>query len=135
MTIHASATFDIVAWDEKPYDEFEGGRKLSRARVKKAFHGDIEGASTVEYVMAYGADGSASFVGMERVAGRVGERNGSLVLQHRGTFAGGVAKSTYSIVPGLATGDLIGLQGEGESTVGHAPPYAITLDYDFDAGE
>jgi hypothetical protein len=40
MTTHASATFEIKAWDEKPYDEFEGGRKLTRAGVKKVFHKD-----------------------------------------------------------------------------------------------
>lgn len=30
MTPRATATFEIKAWDEKLYDEFEGGRKLTR---------------------------------------------------------------------------------------------------------
>ena len=132
MTTRASATFEIKAWDEKPYDEFEGGRKLTRASVKKVFHGDIEGESSVEYLMVYGQDGSASFVGMERVMGRVGDQAGSCVLQHSGTFANGIAKSVWFIVPGSGTGKLAGLRGEGSSAVGHAQPYAITLDYDFE---
>ena len=132
MTIRASATFEIKAWDEKPYDEFEGGRKLTRASVKKVFHGDIEGESSVEYLMAYTEDGSASFVGMECVVGRVGNRPGSFVLQHSGTFAGGVAKETWFVVPGSGTGELRGLRGQGSFAAGHAQEYAITLDYDFE---
>jgi hypothetical protein len=132
MTTRASAAFEIVAWEEKPYDEFEGGRKLTRASVKKVFHGDIEGESSLEYLMVYGEDGSASFVGMEHVVGRVGDRAGSCVLQHSGTFADGIAKSTWFVVRGSGTGKLAGLRGEGSSAVGHAPPYTITLDYDFE---
>jgi len=132
MTIRASATFEIVAWDEKPYDEFEGGRKLTRASVNKVLHGDIEGQSSLEYLMVYGQDGSASFVGMERVVGRVEDRSGSFVLQHSGTFANGIAKSAWFVVPGSGTGKLAGLRGEGSSALGHAQQYAFTLDYDFE---
>jgi hypothetical protein len=37
--------------------------------VTKSFSGDIEGEGTLEYLMAYREDGSASFVGLERVEG------------------------------------------------------------------
>jgi len=133
MTTRALAVFEIKAWDEKPYDEFEGGRRLTRASVRKTFHGDIEGESSVEYLMAYAEDGSASFVGMERVVGCVGDRVGSFVLQHSGTFAGSVAKETWFVVPGSGTGDLAGLRGQGSFAAGHEQEYSITLDYDFDA--
>ena len=132
MKTHASATFEIKAWDEKPYAEFEGGRKLTRASVNKVFHGGIEGESSLEYLMVYGQDGSASFVGMERVVGQVGDRSGSFVLQHSGTFANGIAESAWFVVPGSGTGKLAGLRGEGGSAIGHAQQYAFTLDYDFE---
>jgi hypothetical protein len=132
MTTRASATFRITAWDEKPYAEFEGGRKLTRASVKKSFQGDIEGESALEYLMAYGADGSASFVGMEHVVGRLGNRSGSFVLQHSGTFAGGIATAAWFVVPGSGTGELGGLRGEGGFAAGHEPQYAMTLNYDFE---
>ena len=122
MTTRASATFEIKAWDEKPYAEFEGGRKLTRASVNKTIHGDIEGESSVEYLMAYGTDGSAYFVGMEHVIGRIGDRSGSFVLQHSGTFAGGIANETWFVVPGSGTGELGGLRGEGGAATGHAQP-------------
>ena len=38
--------------------------------------------------MGYGDDGTAAFVGLERVVGKVGDRSGSFVLQHTGTFDG-----------------------------------------------
>ncbi len=132
MTVHATATFEVKAWEEKPYDEIDEGPKLTRASVTKSFSGDIEGEGTVEYLMIHRDDGSASFVGLERVVGRVGDRSGSFVLQHTGTFEGGTAKTTWFVVPGSGTGDLRGLRGEGGFASAHAEHYSVTLDYDFE---
>jgi hypothetical protein len=130
MTRRATAVFEVKSWDETPYDE--EGPKLTRASVIKEFRGDIEGLGTVEYLMMYRNDGSASFVGLERIAGRIGNRKGSFVLQHTGTFAGGVAKATWVVVPGSGTGDLQGLRGDGGYTSAHAAQYPMTLDYEID---
>ena len=54
------------------------------------------------------------------------------VLEHKGTFEGGTAKATWSVVPGSGTGDLRDLRGEGGFASAHADEYAITLDYDFE---
>jgi hypothetical protein len=132
MSEHATATFTVKSWDEKPYSEIEDGPKLTRATVTKSFLGDIEGVGTVEYLMMHRADGSASFVGLERVVGRVGDRSGTFVLQHTGTFEGGTAKATWFVVPGSGTGDLSGLRGEGGFASAHAEKYPVTLDYDFE---
>jgi len=77
----------------------------------------------------YRSAASASFTGLERVTGSIGGRSGSFVLQHTGTFEDGVAKVTLAVVPGSGTGDLRGLKGEGGFSVGHQPPFAVTLDY------
>jgi hypothetical protein len=132
MTTLANAAFAIASWDEKPYDEMEGGPKLTRASVVKAFTGDIEGEGKLEYLMVYRTGDSASFVGLERVKGRVGERSGSFVFLHRGTFEGTVAKDTWVVVPGSGTGDLRGLRGEVHFAAGHAASYAVTMDYHFE---
>jgi hypothetical protein len=132
MRKQAKATFDIKSWDEKTYNEIEGAPKLTRASVTKSYQGDIEGEGKVEYLMMYRTAGSASFMGLERVTGSIGGRSGSFVLQHTGTFEGGVAKVTLSVVPGSGTGDLRGLSGEGKFSVGHQPPYSMTLDYGFE---
>jgi hypothetical protein len=132
MRKQAKATFGIISWDEKPYSEKEGSPKLTRASVTKSYQGDIEGEGKVEYLMMYRSAGSASFMGLERVIGSIGGRSGSFVLQHTGTFEDGVAKVTLSVVSGSGTGDLRGMKGEGGFSVGHQPPYAMTLDYHFE---
>ncbi len=130
MSTRASATFEVTNWDEKPYDEVEGGPKLSRATVTKAFHGDIEGNATVEYLMVHRPDGTASFVGIERISGKLGGKSGSFVLEHLGTFEAGTAKATCRVVSGSGTGELTGLQGEGSFEAGGMKaPFA--LDYEF----
>lgn len=132
MSARATGTFDVKAWDEKPVSEIEGGPKITRASVAKAFHGDIEGEGTLEYLMMYRADGSASFLGLERVVGRVGDRSGTFVLQHTGTFNGGTARAAVVVVPGSGTEDLAGLQGEGSFVAEHGPKGSMTIEYEVE---
>lgn len=71
----ANARFVIESWDERPYSENPDMPKLTRASVTKRYAGDVEGEGHVEYLMVYRSDGSASFVGLERVVGRIGGRS------------------------------------------------------------
>ena len=128
----ATATFQVKSWEENPFNEMEGGPKLTRASITKSFSGDIEGEASLEYLMMYRADGTASFTGLERIVGSVGGRAGSFVLEHRGTFAEGTAKATWSVVPGSGTGELNGLRGEGGFEAAHAERYPVTFEYDFE---
>ena len=127
----ANARFAIKGWDEKAYSEGQDLPKLTRARVNKTFTGDIEGESELEYLMMYRSDGSATFVGLERVVGQISGKSGTFVLQRTGVFEGGQAKESYSVVPGSATGALRGLQGNGSSAVGHGTEHPFTLDYEM----
>ena len=128
--MRANATFQVTNWDEKPFDEIDGGAKLTRATITKAFLGDIEGDATVEYLMVYRPDGTATFVGVERISGKLGEKSGSFVLEHVGTFEKGTAKATCRVVSGSGTGELTGLQGEGSfEAEGREAPFV--LDYEF----
>jgi len=127
----ASARFAIKNWDEKPYSEGEGFPKLTRTSVTKTYTGDITGDGEVEYLMMYRSDGSASFVGLERIVGQIAGKTGSFVLQRIGTFEGGQAKESYFIVPGSATGELGGLLGDGTSAVGHGMEHPFMLSYEL----
>jgi hypothetical protein len=127
----ANARFAIKSWDERPYGEEQDLPKLTRAAVTKAFTGDIAGEGHVEYLMMYCSDGSATFVGLERVVGTVAGRSGSFVLQRTGTFEKGVAKESYFVIPGSGTGELQGLRGEGSSAVGHGTEHPLTLHYEL----
>jgi hypothetical protein len=132
MKTTANARFAIKSWDEKPYSEGPDLPKLTRASVAKSFSGDIDGESQVEYLMMYRADGTATFVGLERVTARIGERSGSFVLQRAGAFDHGLANESYSVVAGSATGDLRGLRGEGTSSVGHGLEHPFQLTYELE---
>lgn len=125
----ASARFAIKSWDEKPYSEGQDLPKLTRAAVTRTFTGDIAGEGHVEYLMMYRIDGSATFVGLERIVGHVAGKAGSFVLQRTGVFENGVAKESYIVIPGSGTGDLLGLSGEGTSAVGHGSEHPLTLHY------
>src|SRR5688572_21452778 len=131
MRQSASARFAIKSWDEKPYSEGENLAKLTRASVNKAYTGDIVGEGHVEYLMMYRSDGSATFVGLERVTGSVAGKSGSFVLQRTGVFEGGLAKESYSVIPGSASGALHGLSGNGSSAVGHGAEHPFTLSYEL----
>lgn len=116
----------ITNWDEKSYSEGPGLPKLTRASVTKTYTGEIAGEGHVEYLMMYRSDGSATFVGLERITGRIAGRTGSFVLQRTGVFEGGQAKESYAVIPGSATGELLGLAGEGVSAVGHGMEHPLS---------
>jgi Protein of unknown function (DUF3224) len=128
----ANARFTINAWDEKPYDEEPGRPKLTKASVTKSFSGDLEAEGLVEYLMMYRADGSATFVGLERVIGRLDGKSGTFILQRKGVFEDGQAKESYVVVPRSGTGELSGLRGEGTSAVGHGAEHPFTLSYELE---
>lgn len=127
----ANARFALKGWDEKPYNEGQDLPKLTRATVTKTYTGDIAGEGQVEYLMMYRSDGSATFVGLERVVGEIGGKRGTFVLQRTGVFEDGVAKESYSVIPGSATGELRGLAAEGRSSVGHGSEHPFTLSYEL----
>jgi len=66
-----SATFEVKDWVETPLDEVEMP-KVTRAVVAKTYSGDIDGTSMTEWLMSSAEDGSATFVGMERISGSGG---------------------------------------------------------------
>ena len=128
----ANARFAIKGWDEKPYSEGQDLPKMTKAAVTKTFTGDVAGEGHVEYLMMYRADGTATFVGLERFVGSIAGKTGTFVLQRTGTFENGTAKESYSVVPGSATGELRGLRGGGTSAVGHGMEHPFVLNYEFD---
>lgn len=128
----ARGRFAIKSWDEKPYSEGADLPKLTRASVVKTLTGDIEGEGHVEYLMMYRPDGTATFVGLERVTGKIDGRSGSFVLERTGAFEGGLANETYSVIAGSATGDLRGLRGSGSTSVGHGMEHPFELSYELE---
>ena len=110
MTIHTTGTFDVTTEDQ-PYDEADGAR-LVRSTVSKTFHGGLEGTSQVHLLKVFAqVEGSAGYVGVERVTGTVSGRSGTFVLQHAAVSNRGRGTTTVQIVPDTGTGELLGING------------------------
>jgi hypothetical protein len=111
MTNHASGTFEVKLSPQAP-DEGDGGVGIGRMLIDKKFSGDLEGTSRGQMLAAGTAvAGSAGYVAMEQVTGRLAGRSGSFLLQHSGTMTRGAAHLTVSVVPDSGTGELEGLTG------------------------
>ena len=95
----------------------------------QVYHGGLDGEGRVEQLAVYRPDGSAVFTALERFRGRLGERAGSFVLRHEGTFVEGKVTSTWVVVPDSSTGDLAGLRGKIRFEHGHAERYPIVFNY------
>ena len=120
--------FDLTRWDEEVYDDAEGA-KLQSVLMAKTFAGGIDGTSTGRLLQAFAADGAAAYVGIERVTGELDGRKGSFVLRHSavGSAAGGAM--SVDVVPGSATGDLVGLAGEFAIARSPEGEHTYTFDY------
>ena len=131
----AKGSYGIKAWDEKTWDgkdhKDQPGAKLTHAKITFTFTGDFEGEAQIQYLMDYRDDSYATFVGLQRFTGRLGDRSGSFDTMVNGVFENGAAKSTWSIVPGSGTGDLRGIRGEGSTVAHHGDTQPFTLDYSF----
>ena len=129
--MQATSTFAIDTWKDDPIDERDGVT-LSRAHVFKTFHGDIEGQSTAELLMANAQEGSAAYVGFERFTCRIGDRSGTFVLHHSATMSSAGQSGTWTVVPDSGAGELQGIRGSGRIDI--APDGTHTLIFDYDLG-
>lgn len=102
MATRAVGTFEVKL---TPQDD---GRIL----LDKQFHGDLEAASQGTMLTAMTAvKGSAGYVAIERVTGKLHGREGTFVLQHNGLMTRGAQQLTILVVPDSGTAELTGLQG------------------------
>ena len=122
---------EIKSWDEKPYREFDDGRKFARANVVLAgTDGELtEGA--FESLLYYAADATSTFVVVLQLTGELDGRSGSVVLAGDGGFDGTTATVNARVVAG--TDELAGISGTLESRSNHQdyPYMPITLTYEL----
>jgi len=108
VTTHATGPFEVKLVPQ-PAD----GSPIGRMTIDKQFHGDLEATSKGQ-MLAFSTDvkGSAGYVAMEQVNGKLHGRAGSFVLQHTGTMNRGVPELSVTVVPDSGTGELAGLNGK-----------------------
>lgn len=131
MEHKAVAPFTIEGWEEAAYDERPGAR-LSRTRITKTFTGDFAGTSEAETLMCVApVEGSAAYVGFERLAGSLHGRAGTFVLHHTASGSGGQRGGSWTIVPDTGTGELTGITGAGEIVVAEGGAHTLMLVYEL----
>jgi hypothetical protein len=128
MTI-AKGKFELTGWNENAYVEVDDTRKLTRASVTQDFTGDVTGKGSVEWLMSYQPDGTARFVGLQRIEGSVGGVQGSFVLETIGDFDGTEATGTWTVIAGSGTGQLATLTGTGSFRAPHGPTATYEFEY------
>lgn len=90
-------------------DDFEAGRMT----IDKTYHGDLESVGKGQMLSVQtGVQGSAGYVAIEHVTGKLQGRSGSFVLQHSGIMDRGASALTVSVVPDSGSGELSGLTGK-----------------------
>ena len=105
----AIGTFEVKI---TPQGSPEGGSGVGRMSLDKTFSGDLEGTSKGEMLTAMTeVKGSAGYVAIERVVGKLGGRSGSFAFQHSGTMNRGAPQLTITVVPDSGAGELVGLAG------------------------
>lgn len=134
-TIHAQ--FAIKSWDEKTWEGVPSvgltSVRRTHAVVAYTYTGELEGSSTVHYLMSYVGDGThGTFTAMEHIEGSLDGKTGAFDVVHTGTFDSVGVKAAVSVIPGSGTGELAGLSGTGViDLAGHQESYPFVFDYEL----
>ena len=108
MTNELTADVEIVSREEDFYDDPGDAIKLSRVKIARVFHGDVEGTSTASIMLA---QPGGAFVAQERFTGSIGGRTGTVVFSHGRVNADPDEIKWGVIVAGSGTGELEGIGG------------------------
>jgi hypothetical protein len=112
MTVTAKGTFS-VKMTAQPADDTGGGAAVGRFLLDKEFQGELEGTSKGEMLaISTAVPGSAGYVALERVTGKLSGRTGTFALQHTGSMSRGTPELSVTVVPDSGTEELQGLSGK-----------------------
>ena len=114
MTSQAKGTFEVKV-KPLPNDEKVAGVTVGRMSIDKQLAGDIEGTGKGEMMTVdTSVQGSAGYVAVEHMTGKVKGRSGSFKLLHMGTMKRGCEFSlTITTIPDSGTDHLVGLGNRG----------------------
>jgi hypothetical protein len=132
MSMTARGTF-VISLAPGPA-ELDGA--VSRFEFTKTFTGGLEGKSAG--VMLSAGDpqrGSAGYVAVETVRGKLGDREGGFTFQQLGTLQGGSQTLHYQVVPGSGQGGLSGITGRLRLTIDDDGTHYYELEYDLSPSE
>lgn len=122
----ARGTFDVELRPAPP----ELGGSVGRFDFDKTFHGDLDAVGRGVMLTAGNPQrGSAGYVALESVTGRLDGRRGGFVLQQLGHLVAGAQRLTYQVVPGSGSEELADLTGTLDLTVDEDGSHSYVLEY------
>ena len=106
------SSFKITGWEPATADETDEIADIGCARIRKAFTGDLEGTSVANAILYQTPAKSGGYAALERITGKIGDREGAFVVQHSGIRdAAGGGPAYGDVVPGSGTGGFEGVTG------------------------
>jgi hypothetical protein len=133
--MQAIASYTPVKWDEKTYQLISGKQKMTKASVEIAFTGAMEGKALVEWLMYYSAfddkdphKAIAQYVGLIHFEGRLNDKTGSFVMEDKGTYKDGEARSVATVILASGTGELKTMVGEAKCL---ATPQGCSIELNY----
>jgi hypothetical protein len=103
-----------------------------RLDFSKTFRGDLE-SKGAGVMLSYGdpRSGSAGYVAIETVSGRLGDRQGGFALQQFGTMHAGAQTLYYEIVPGSGQAGLENITGTLRLAIHADGTHRYQLEYEL----
>ena len=124
----AKGSFEVALAPGTP--ELEGA--VQRREFTKTFHGDLIATGTGG--MLSGGDplgGSAGYIAIETVTGRLNGRSGRFALQQFGLRHHGAQTQHYEVVPGSGNDGLEGIVGTLHLTIDNDGAHRYQLEYEL----
>jgi hypothetical protein len=107
MIKRAVGTFDVSIKPLANTDALPG-----RMALDKIFQGDLTAVGHGEMLTAFTqCEDSAGYVAIERIAGKLHDRQGTFIFQHNGIMARGAQQLSIVVVPDSGTEGLTGIKG------------------------
>ena len=127
---HIEGPFDVRRAAHGVHDAAEG--LLGRHALDKTYHGALDAGGVGEMLSAGTATpGSAGYVAIEKVTGRLGGHRGSFYLLHRGIMTRGQGTLAIEVIPDSGTEELTGLSGTMQINIAEGGKHSYVFDYDL----
>ena len=111
--MNVSGTFTVKMVPLDAYAATQPPSTLGRMSLDKSFSGPLEATSQGEMLTGMTAvKGSAGYVALEKVTGRLEGKSGSFLLQHFGVMHDGESRLILEVVPASGTEELEKLAGK-----------------------
>lgn len=107
------SSFEIKEWEVAQPDGVGELADVSRATIRKAFTGELEGSSIAYGLLMQTPSHTGGYVVVERVSAKAGGREGTFVILHYGINDGDSGGPWHGdVVPGSGTDGFAGVTGK-----------------------